>query len=425
MVHLPGQKSPRRIADPVSTVAITPTVLEALNITGDFKGDATSLLHPKKDAFLYLETLSPFLTYQWSPLSGLVHGTMKYIRSSSSEELYDLSNDPAEADDLSAKRPQILLTLRNELDRLCPAGPAAMTDTETPELPPELLASLRSLGYLGATGAPSKSPSAKGLPNPRDLADIPGFVNHKGQQLIRAGQLREFFNLAKGILRRDPSNISVINLVGSAYREEKNYARSEEILLQGLSLAPNDYYLLAKLGKTEALLKKYPESEAHLKKAMEINPFLLDAYVDLTQTYLEQGKSSQADAVIETAFGNRIRHPLLLSRKALLAIDRKDCAAAIPYLKEALANDPALLEAIGNLIFCHHRMGNLNAAWETVQKGLALAPKDFQMLQTAFGIAYGQKRMDKAKEIAVTFVDLYGLTEEARRMRQIFPEIGP
>jgi arylsulfatase A-like enzyme len=110
VVRLPWLNGQRpRVDRSVSNADVMPTVLEALGIDPAGLGltvqgrSLLPLLEPgsgstidqPEDRLLYFETFYPYHHYRWSPLSGFVLGSRKFIHGPY-DELFDLSTDMAE-----------------------------------------------------------------------------------------------------------------------------------------------------------------------------------------------------------------------------------------------------------------------------------------------------------------------------------------
>jgi arylsulfatase A-like enzyme len=130
----PGLLEPGREARPVTNCDIFPTLLEVagINCPEEIGDKAKSLLHPEEERIRVAE-LPAFPTHWFSLVSkkyagfdprpfartlrAAYKGKFKLIASSDGRhELYDLSADPDEADNLAAARPELLERMRKVLD---------------------------------------------------------------------------------------------------------------------------------------------------------------------------------------------------------------------------------------------------------------------------------------------------------------------
>ena len=154
LVKFPGQTEAWVVDEPVSTVDVTPTVLDVLGLpvpTGDGRS-----LRPYATAGATLP-LRPLLFDVFWPkrivAQAVLVGTEKYVHINHDyqgredlEELYDLAADPAELDDVSGVRQTRLFELRTLTEALA----AELTGTAAPEnvLTDMDRSQLEALGYL-------------------------------------------------------------------------------------------------------------------------------------------------------------------------------------------------------------------------------------------------------------------------------------
>jgi arylsulfatase A-like enzyme len=174
LIRLPDRRGAQRIAEPVQTIDIAPTILDLAGVA------------PSEGASMQGASLLPLL--RGEPREGgallseaealnrqaaLVEGRYKYVHhgvpghnvldppflrltlrallaSSPGEELYDLEADPGERHDLAAREPALAARYRERLfARLAELRGASRGEALAPApLTPELAEQLRALGYL-------------------------------------------------------------------------------------------------------------------------------------------------------------------------------------------------------------------------------------------------------------------------------------
>lgn len=203
--------------DPISLVDVEPTLAGWFGLPSvqpERDGRALSRDTPETDpAPLYAETMRTLVSYGWSELRAIRKGPHKAIFGPENE-LYDLSVDPAEVEDLGSVPP--MDTLRGELETLIGAETrervlaSAVSDPD-----PERTEVLASLGYIGETE--TAKPSAQGsFPHPRD--ELEKWVQRqKNKDRVRAAALRldagdvqeamEHFNT---VLENEPDNTDAL-----------------------------------------------------------------------------------------------------------------------------------------------------------------------------------------------------------------------
>ena len=157
----PAAIKPGVLRGPAQLVDVMPTVIDLVGVKADVP-NGRSLWpfaregRPVADGGVYFEALNGSLTRHWAPLTGVVHGGLKFI-DLPIPELYDLTADPGEQMNLFEQRADAASPLARRLSAMrdagTPARPAAL-DRDTEQR-------LRSLGYVSAPrSGPARTASA-------------------------------------------------------------------------------------------------------------------------------------------------------------------------------------------------------------------------------------------------------------------------
>lgn len=139
-----------RISEHVGSVDIVPTILDLLRIKVPDAVQGRSLAPLMRGEAgewrqYYAENMSPHMSHGWGKLRVLFDGSYKYIHGPR-PELYDLSKDPAELNNLLAERPAEGQRMHEELALFLQEF-ASGESVSTP-VDEETLRNLQSLGYL-------------------------------------------------------------------------------------------------------------------------------------------------------------------------------------------------------------------------------------------------------------------------------------
>lgn len=153
LLHLPGaEASPRRVGSHVSTLDVVPTLREILNLPPLDQTEGQSLLtqSPRAAVVAVLEGKAGENLPEDDFLS-IVEGDFRLIvRADRDAELYDLSTDRAETNNIAESHPEVVRPLLRELQRRERSAPRYEPARQVPPPPsPEMLEHLRGLGYLG------------------------------------------------------------------------------------------------------------------------------------------------------------------------------------------------------------------------------------------------------------------------------------
>ena len=167
LVHFPGRVPAGGSSAPARLVDLAPTILELARVPALPSVDGVSLLplfegREKALPPAYAESYQPWLGYGWAPLLSLRSGDWKLI-DAPRRELYDLRRDPSELRNVVTAAPREA----NRLLALLRARPQPPSGSAQGARDPEVLESLRALGYVGGGGTAGGSIPA-GLADPKD-----------------------------------------------------------------------------------------------------------------------------------------------------------------------------------------------------------------------------------------------------------------
>lgn len=283
----------------------------------------------------YIETYRPRYAYQWSELAGVRYDNWKLI-SAPRPELYDLSSDPYELENLYGEKPDKVQELLSIMEGMLEeySGPLGKIERET-ELDEEELEKLKSLGYVM-----SSKPAATGpLPDPKDkieeeilaqqiLAKIRG-----AWVLERDGNEEAAEELLEAALELDPENTEVLKEFGLMLWRSGDRARGLTLLENAARLAPASSSNQFNLGIAYMHLGRYMDAAKQFEAlvsldpsnadsryrygkclqlagdrtgaleqyyaCLELNPSMTLAIYDLSVLQLEDGRSSEAKEQLE------------------------------------------------------------------------------------------------------------------------------
>jgi arylsulfatase A-like enzyme/predicted negative regulator of RcsB-dependent stress response len=265
---------------------------------------------------LYSETFYPRIHLGWSELRSLFDGRFHYIESSS-PELYDLTRDPAETNNLIATERRTAAAMRRELAQI----PAAIESLQ--RIDPEDAKKLAALGYIG-TPKERSGP----LPNPREQIGTLREIKN-AFRLAAERKNDEAVEALRALLRTNAASMDVSTRLGEVLldsgRADEAIAVYEEAMRHAQRFSPD---LALALAAAHAKAGHAHEAEQHAQLAMAALP--LETHQLLARLAIEEGKFAEADTHVRAVLelGNRQPSALLLLADLQRAAGRYDAALA-------------------------------------------------------------------------------------------------
>jgi len=267
-----GDYGGTRRGEPTSIVDVTPTVLEMTGVgaSSDLHGislvasfDAQFEPSPR---YVYSESWYARLHYGWSPLQALRGDRYKLILSSD-PELYDMRQDPREADNLVGR----MNTVEAELTRAAEASFAGWSAQSLQSTPTELDEATRnklaSLGYIGSfQDLPSNGGEAA---SPRSKI---GIYNKalKARQALGREDYATAERLLLEVLTNDPGIVESQRQLGEVYVQQGRLEEAVEAYRAAIPLRPDDSYTHRFLLQALVDLGRLDEAEKAADDAIEL-----------------------------------------------------------------------------------------------------------------------------------------------------------
>ena len=304
---------------------------------GEIEGTARSLIdlpvlidgREEEPGPIRFESLSPWLDFGWSPLSGIVQDGWKLIHAPR-PELYALGPDPGELADRSIAEE----ARRARMERALSVAPREGVGGAAPITEPERNA-LESLGYLGG-GAGGREAARSPGADPKDMVDLLPLLGGVGGDL-EAGIER--------VLAVDPEN-SLIRLRKAWLRLSQDRVSEAERIFAALAtegvLGSAPYYGRAACRSRQ---EDWPAAVRFFRRASDEDPSDLAIAANLGEVLLHIGRVSEAAAEFDRAVSDHDVGPQVAAR--LLAIRAEHPEWPISWRIEHEA-DPVRLQAIAS-----------------------------------------------------------------------------
>jgi len=376
ILYQPRLLAPKVVDDTVGHVDIFPTVLDGLGIEAPRGLDGVSLLPvvsgERRATPLYFEALSASLNRGWAPLAGVVDGSLKYI-DLPIPELYDLSNDRSESNNLFAARPADVARLRAALDRFRSAdrGPARVAESgETRER-------LRSLGYLSGSAAPKARYTE--ADDPKRLVAL----DRDGDEMItryRRGDLGGAIALGERIVRQRPDMAVTWSHLAFLYSEAGDGRNAVRSIKRALELNPSAPDVVSLFGAYLTEAGEAKEAVARLEPYARTAKPDLDVVIAYGVALASVGRADEALSVFEQARTFDATNGLPSANIGTLYLMKGDGDRARAAFNEALATDPSLARAHNGLGVLAAQRGSYEEAARHWTRASELDPHDYQVL---------------------------------------------
>ncbi len=282
-----------RVAEPVSLVDLTPTVLDRLGMRPlpDVSGRSLRPAlrgEPLSAVPCYAETDEPYHAGHWSPLRALMTAQWKYIRSPQAE-LYDLIADPRELNNLATESRDQLVKLEAELSsweermnqRL--TGNVALSEQER--------RTLRSLGYTSSHQTMGEEDRPL-----RDVKDmLPTYYKlNAAAAMMDAGYYDTAEPLLREALAADGDYFAAHGELGRCLLKQKRLPEAVQSLRRAMEIEPGSEGVQSMLGAALLLQGDYSAAVEALELAIRLNPDLYQNHFNLGTALEKLGRPDEA-----------------------------------------------------------------------------------------------------------------------------------
>jgi arylsulfatase A-like enzyme/Tfp pilus assembly protein PilF len=414
---LPSFKAGQRVATPVSLIDVAPTVLDCGGIplrraVSGRSVKAALAGEPLSERPCFVASDAPLILEGWAPVHGIVTERWKFIKSVRTE-LYDLSLDPRETNNLAEAQHQqvgeLEQLLRDAKRQMVSRVAAAVT------LSAKEQKTLESLGY---TARPASSPATAAeeeLPDVKDMIAYHNQLEH-AKLLFGQGQLDQTLAIVEEILKHRPQYASARMLLGDALMLQMKYAEAQSAYQTALAQRPEDAFLLSRLGSALAMQDQHEAAIELYRRALSVDPEFAQCHLDLAQILLRVGKATEANWELEEAVrcdATLVEAHLQLGR--LLARTGRGLEAMAHY-ETVLKYHPNHTLARLNLASALSNQGRASEAIAHVRKACELDPQNFDAKYHLASILFHQNRGEEAIE---ALRDALRLRPNDRRAREL------
>lgn len=390
IVAAPGL-TPRVVGARVRLIDLMPTLLELFGIDPpagvqgeSFAGWLTGQGTADSERDVYFESMLGRDENNWAPLTGLIAGEHKYI-SLPDRELYDLSADPVETENLFGERGSVVRELDRSLRELLLAAPAG-GDAQR-ERSEEDLAHLEALGYISGDSA-----ETAGVIDPKEGIRLERELQ-KVRERVAEGDLDA---AATGLAKLADVNQRVG--VGSYYflDHQIRAGRGDEAgavaaLEAGMARFPASDRFPFLLAHYRLQLGRVAEAERQARAVLEESPKFSQAMILLGRALEQQNRLGEAITQYRAAYEQEPRNVSLAVRLADALARSGDGAGALAVYSP-LADAGALDETpdeLAKAAMLASRFGSPERTEALFRRALELSPSGLHHL--TFGLVLAQQ----------------------------------
>jgi tetratricopeptide (TPR) repeat protein len=391
---------------------IMPTILDMAEIPVPEQVQGQSLVpyffepDKTKERLAYAETFYPRFHFGWSELQSVQNNRYKLIIAPEME-LYDLSVDLDESNNLASSSPGILDDLKAEADKLIAEFSQGALEMDYRDMDEETREKLSALGYIGSFSDPSKL-EGKELANPKEkivvfnqlsraremglegnveeaaqiitgiITDDPDIIDayfSLGNIYFKNGKYEEAIANFREVLDRKPDDtFAVINITNALRRMEK-FEEAEEFIIENLEKGISDSQFFFILGGMKVIQEKPDEAIKYYEECLSLNPSSSSSHGALAMLYLEKDDLVNAEIHVNALIGMNPNKAGAQYNLALLLEKKGIFEGAKDAYKRELENTPRHFKASFNLSRLYRNAGQIDEEYKYLQKTLEINPE--------------------------------------------------
>jgi len=357
IVQVPGLSS-NKVYENVSHIDILPTVCDIVGIDKpDFLQGIS--LYPSLDGKplpqrqIYFESLSPYYSYGWAPISGYIVNNTKFI-DSPVPELYDLEYDFAELKNLAGKKN--LEDHRANLERFIVSHSSDRSAYAEKKMDRKTLERLKSLGYISASVEHTK----KEFSPEDDVKFLLPYFNMCIDALkqVKEGKVRSGIERLRKVIRQEKNVCIAYSYLAVVYRDQGQRDDALGVLEEGLKKFPLSYDIfsayISDLYEEGMYQKVIQTVESQTLREMEFDAPMWNR---IGLAYWNTGNIDKAKGAYEKSIALDPKFPIPYNNLATLHItvykktkNLNDFNKAVDNYKKAIELDPdygAAYDALG------------------------------------------------------------------------------
>ena len=433
----------------VQNIDLMPTLCELLGLPVPEAVQGQSLLPliagrtPKQENTAYSESFYPRYHYGWSELKSLRTSRYKFIQAPR-PELYDLSLDPREKNNIIGRESSLAENFVRKLERMEEKMSRKGIENKGPQqLDDDSREKLMALGYIGGFTSGAKLSQSGNLGDPKDKI----LLYNKIKMAEGASSNREYDEALRRldeVIKEDPGIMEARQVRANVYLQLDRPGEAAEECKEALKIDPEYNAAIFTLAQAYKQLKRYDEAIAGFERAVQLDPRDPKPHVNLGEVFLETKDLDKAISHFEEAISIDPEHSSLAHNNLGAAyLEKKMLDRAETEILKALELRPRIPDAHYNLGLLYEEKGEPTRAMEEYKKEIEIHPgahpahfnlallygkmgrlrEQVQELEEAIKVEKGFARAYLF--LAKTYLDLNENFEEAIRLAKRGLELEP
>jgi len=373
-------ETPVGLADVLPTILplmkqATPDGLDGRDLAPTWQGESIAAVP------LYTESEYAHWAFGWAPLYALVTARWKYI-DAPRPELFDLSVDPAERQNVLTEHPQIAAEMRSVIAEI--RGRKSHRKAAPVQFNEVGRSQLAALGYVGSPPKTTESPQQiNDLRDPKDMLSI-YYALMRGMDRLHRGDFATAVEILEPLAKgpqavtgfSDSAVDETLANLGNAYLGAKRFPDAEQVFVASLRSAPEDGERLTGLAIAQRSQGHLDAALETLQKAALLAPVYPDIQRELASIFTHTGHMEKA---IEhwRRFGELAptsAHAQTNLGSALIAVGKP--GEAVGPLLQAIKLDPKNEYAYRSLWRALHDSGKRTEAIASLRAARRLFPDE-------------------------------------------------
>ena len=186
----------------------------------------------------------------------------------------------------------------------------------------------------------------------------------KANVLYKLKNYDESINECKSIIKLDPQNIKILNLLGLCYLKKENFDLAKDTFLNALNIDQNNIITLNYLGRLNHEIRNSKEAEKYFLKAIKLNPNIFETLNNIAGFYLEEAEYDKALNFFKKAEEINSQNSILLDNIAKTYTSIGKTIEAEKYCKAAIKLNSSDDNIKKTLSLIHLKNYNFKKAWE-------------------------------------------------------------